>query len=328
MALRQVALDDELPPEGSEEEALAVLRQVPLRMPSYELKRVSTKELLVDYAPPNGDGYARPLSENRLRILRRDWDSMACSPLIISRRADGTLFVVDGNHRRCIAFEKGISSLPAMIFSGLERAREADLYVKLGTTLGQTPWTRFQSKLVAGDRDAIDIVNIATAHGLEANAISYQDGRIQAIARLESIYGRGGPEGLNWTLSVVQGAFQGNRESLGEMQLEGVFSFWQRYGTLVDQAEVTNLLGAAGLSAWHDRAASIWGRLDVGKRSNTYGMAVADLLNDTWRRKGKKPKDLLPAWVPNIAQVFVGRPGTHSSYTLGDSHLAPQHLGE
>jgi hypothetical protein len=324
VAIRQA----ELPEEGSEEEALEVLRQAPLRMPSYDLKRVAVKDLLVDYAAPAGDGYARPLSENRLRILRRDWDPMACSPLVISKRADGSLFVVDGNHRRMVAFDKGILTLPAQIFSGLTREREADLYVKLGTTLGQTPWTRFQSKLIAGDLESKDIVRIANYHGLEVNAISYMDGRIQAIARLEGIYERGGPEGLDWTLGVLANAFDGNRESLGEMQLEGVFSFWQRYAPLVDGDEVSQLLAAGGLNAWHDRAASIWGRVDVGKRSNTYGMAVADLLNETWKRKGKKLKELLPAWPPNIAQLGgPRRPATRSGYSAA-STLAPQHLGE
>jgi len=321
-------MEEELPPEGSEEEALEILRQVPLRMPSYELKRVNVTQLLVDYAPPNGSGYARPLNDNRLKILRRDWDSMACSPLIISRRDTGDLYVIDGNHRRNVAFDKGIVTLPAMIFSGMDRAREADLYTKLGTVLGQTPWTRFQSRLVAGDDAANAIVRIATDNSLEVNAISYQDGRIQAIARLDSIYLRGGPDGLDWTLKVLWGSFSGNRESLGEMQLEGVFSFWQRYAALVDETEVVQLLGAAGLNVWHDRAASIWGRSDVGKRSNTYGMAIADLINDTWRRRGKRVKELLPAWAPNIAQLAGGyRMGVRSGYST-NSDRAPQHLGK
>ena len=323
---------DELPPEGSEEEAQAILRQVPLRMPSYDLKRVNVRDLLVDYAPPYGSGYARQLSEGRLRVLRRDWDSMACSPLIISKRADGSLYVVDGNHRRVIAFEKGILNLPAMIFTGLEQAREADLYTKLGTVLGQTPWTRFQSRLVAGDQAAQDIVRVATSTGLEVSAAGYQDQRIQAVARVEWIYARGGPAGLHWTLHFLQVAFGGHRESLGEMQLEGVFSFYQRYGDRVDEQEVARLLGAAGLNAWHDRAASIWGRVDVGKRSNTYGMAIADMVNETWKKKGTRLKDLLPAWAPNIATAayrdisFSSRMNWSSAPSTRNP--APQKLGE
>jgi Family of unknown function (DUF6551) len=305
VAIRQQALE-ELPPEGSQEEAEALVRQIPLKMPSYELKRIQIATLMVDYAPPYGTGYARPLSEGRLRHLRREWDSMACSPLIISRRHDGSLWVIDGNHRRYVAYEKGITQLPAMVFSDMERSREADLYTKLGTVLGQTPWTRFQSKLVAGDESTMDIVRIVESHDLTLNWIGYQDSRIQAVARVEWIYARGGPQGLDWTLGFLVSAFSGERESLGEMQLEGVFSFYLRYESKVTREEVARIVGAAGINAWHDRAASIWGRIDVGRRSNTYGMAIADMVNDTWRKKGKGLKSLLPAWTPNLGQVFPG----------------------
>ena len=328
MAVNRQARLDELPPEGSEEEAQAILRQVPLRMPSYELKRVLVSQLVVDYAPPYGEGYARPLSEGRLRVLRRDWDSMACSPLVISRRLDGSLYVIDGNHRRVIAFEKGITSLPAMIFSELGREREADLYTKLGTVLGQTPWTRFQSKLVAGDQAARAIIRIADTNGFEVNAMAYLDSRIQAIARLEWIYARGGPEGLDWTLGFLRESYNGLRESLGEMQLEGVFSFYMRYNDKVEQHEVATMMGAAGINAWHDRAASIWGRVDVGKRSNTYGMAIADMLNDTWRKQGKKTRQLLPAWVPNLAQQGPGSFSSRMNWASKPGDVpAPQQLG-
>jgi hypothetical protein len=147
---------------------------------------------------------------------------------------------------------------------------------------------------------------------------------------LEWIYARGGPEGLTWTLGLLADAFSGNRESLGEMQLEGVFGFWQRYADKVDRLEVAALLGAAGINAWHDRAASIWGRADVGKRSNTYGMAIADMLNDVWRKKGRKTKELLPAWAPNLAQVGFNnaRFSSRMNWASKPGHdPAPQALG-
>jgi hypothetical protein len=301
VAIQQVL--DELPPEGSQAEADALVRQIPLKMPSYELKRVHCAVLSVDYAPPYGTGYARPLSEGRLRHLRREWDSTACSPLVISKRRDNSLWVIDGNHRRYVAYEKGITQLPAMVLSDLERAREADLYTKLGTVLGQTPWTRFQSKLVAGDEGALNIVKIVEGCGLNLDATGYADGRIQAVARIEWVYARGGPVGLDWTLGFLMEAFDGQRESLGEMQLEGIFGFYLRYAEKVDRHEVARIAGASGITAWHDRSASIWGRIDVGRRSNTYGMAIADMVNDTWRKRGKALKALLPAWTPNLSQA-------------------------
>ena len=102
--------------------------------------------------------------------------------------------IIDGNHRRVVAYEKGITQLPAMVHSNLERPTEADLYTKLGTVLGQTPWTRFQAKMAAGNPYAHYIVKIAARYDLDVNAQGHMDGRIQAVARLEWIHGRGGPE--------------------------------------------------------------------------------------------------------------------------------------
>jgi hypothetical protein len=64
------------------------------------------------------------------------------------------------------------------------------------------------------------------------------------------------------------------------------------------------MIGASGINAWYDRASSIWSRVDVGSRSNSFGLAIVEVVNDQWRKKGKKVKDLLPAWspLPNPAQ--------------------------
>lgn len=323
---------DDLPPEGDEEEARELVAKHPVRLPVYRLERVAISQLQVDYAPPYGNGYARPLSEHRLKQLRRDWDPLAVSPMTISRRADGSLWIIDGNHRRLVAYEKGIAQLPAMVHANLSRELEADLYTKLGTVLGQTPWTRFQAKLVAGNDTARDIIKIAQRYDLEVNAMGHLDGRIQAVARLEWIYARGGPEGLNWVLAFLSSAFDGQRDSLGELQLEGTFGFYLRYANSVQREEVARILGAGGVNAWHDRAESIFGRVDVGNRSNTYGVAIADVVNDTWRKKGKKVKDLLPAWVANLSvynlQPFKDVPfNSHvAMHQRPDHEPAPQQL--
>jgi hypothetical protein len=271
-----------------------------VRAPSYRLERVHVAVLSVDYAAPYGDGYARPLSDGRLRQLRREWDPLAVSPLTLSRRSDGSLWVIDGNHRRVVAYEKAMHQVPAMVHTGLTRAQEADLYTKLGTVLGQTPWTRFQAKLVARDEDALEIVKIADSYGLEMRGDLFKDGCIRAIARVEWIFARGGPDGLHWVFDFLTRAFNGEAESLGELQLEGVFGFYQRYSGKVERDQVARMLGAGGLNAWHDRAASIWQRVDVGMRANTYGHAIVDLVNDTWRKQGKAVKVLLPPWTKNL----------------------------
>lgn len=292
-----VSLREELPPEGDADEARQVLDQVPLRLPTYKLERVHVAVLNVDYSPPHGSGYARPLSQYRLQQLRQEWEPLAVSPLVISRRHDNSLWVIDGNHRRYISYEKGQLQLPAMVHSGLERAEEARLYTLLGTVLGQTPYTRFQAKLVSGDEAAIEINRIAQRFGFEINGTyGKAEGRIQAVARVEWIYARGGPDALMWVFGLLNDAFGGDRDSLSTEQLEGVYGFWARYSELVKRDEVAQVLGASGLYAWINRANSIYDRVDVGARGNTYGLAIAEMVNDVWRRKGAKVKGLLPAW--------------------------------
>jgi hypothetical protein len=324
------SVEAELPPEGSAEEARELLERHPVRAPTYRLERVHVAVLSVDYAAPYGDGYARPLSEGRLRQLRREWDPLAVSPLTLSRRSDSSLWVIDGNHRRVVGYEKGMHQLPAMVHSGLTRAQEADLYTKLGTVLGQTPWTRFQAKLVAQDESALEIVKIAQDFGLEIRGDIFKDGVIRAVARVEWIYARGGPDGLGWVFAFLVHAFDGVADSLGELQLEGCFGFYQRYAQKVDRDQVARMLGAGGLNAWHDRAASIWQRVDVGMRSNTYGHAIADLVNDTWRKQGKPIKALLPAWTKNLgfwAPYSEGRFSSRMNWSSKPDHEpAPQQL--
>ena len=332
-----VSVMDALPPEGDEAEARELVSRHPTRLPTYKLDRVHVATLNVDYSPPHGSGYARPLSPHRLKQLREEWDPLAVSALTISKRPDNTLWIIDGNHRRFVAYEKGMTTLPAVIHSNLTRAQEADLYTKLGTILGQTPWTRFQAKLVSGDEAANDIVLLCSRYNIELGGTSKRDGCINAVARVEWIYARGGPNGLNWVLGFLTDAFNGDRDSLGELNLEGVFNFYLRYADRVVRSEVARIVGASGLYAWHNRAAGIYDHVDLGARGNTYGLAIAEMVNEVWKKKGTKVTNLLPAWearltgtAPTRFNEVTFRARGYQQYwtsTGGKGTLAPQHLG-
>jgi hypothetical protein len=326
------SLRDELPPEGDEAEAREVVSRHPIRLPTYKLERVHVATLNVAYAPPHGQGYARPLSPYRVRQLRRDWDPLAVGPLVVSRRADNSLWLIDGNHRRYVGYEKGMLQMPAMVHSGLEPWQEADLYTKLGTVLGQTPWTRFLAKLAAGDDAAREIVKIASRYGFTVNGErGLSDHTIQAVARVEWIHARSGPEGLNWVLAFLDHAFAGERDAIGELQLEGTFQFYARYADKANRDEIATIVGGSGVNAWYDRAASIQQRIDVGNRANTFGLALAEIVNDAWRRKGKRIKELLPTW-EHIGQFGsryrdVSFSDRAVQWRTSQSDLVPQQLG-
>lgn len=271
------------------EEVRRFAERHPVEMPKYRLERVYVAALNVDYAPPHGNGYARPLSQGRLARLRKEWDPMACGPLIISRRNQGDLYVVDGNHRRVIAYEMGLTQLPAMVFTGIDRPREADLYTKLGTVFAQTPATRFQSKIAAGDQDAHTIVKILSRFGLTIASGSYHTGEIKAVARIEHIYRRGGDDALTWVLGLLTEAYPDDPNALTEMILEGAYGYWYRYAKQTNRGDLAKVLAGAGLSALHDRADATFAKVDLGLRSNTYGHAMLEMYQAATKKK-------LPKW--------------------------------
>lgn len=319
----------ELPPEGDQAEADQLVAKHPIQLPKYRLERVAVSSLVVDYAPPHGNGYARPLSIGRLNWLRRNWDPLACAPLVISRRGDGQMYVVDGNHRRYVAYEKGMLQLPAMVHQGLDRSREAGLYTKLGTVLGQTPLTRFRSKLVAGDPAASAIQKCVLRCDLELDLTGgkHADGVIQAIARVEWIYARGGEAALTWCLEFLVDAFEGERSSLSEQILEGTFGFWLRYASDVNLDHLVRVIKGAGIQALDDRSASLFRRY-LTSPGNSVGRALLEMYNASKLPQGSRK---LGGWVenvvgPNVVTVrFKERGGGHA--ILSGRDPAPQQLG-
>jgi hypothetical protein len=324
-------LREALPDEGDEEEARTLVSRHPVRLPTYKLERIHVATLNVDYAQPHGSGYARPLSPHRLKQLREEWDPLAVSALTLSRRNDNTLWIIDGNHRRYVAYEKGLYQLPALVHSNLSRAQEADLYTKLGTVLGQTPATRFQAKVVSGDQAAADLVRIADHYGFTiVGTGNYVEGNIAAVARAEYIYARGGPDGWDWVLGLLSEAFEGRNQSLASQTMEGAFGFYIRYADRISRGEVARVLKASGMWAWHNRAAGVYDHIDVGNHANTYGYAIQEMVNQT-----RPKKNWLPAW-EKISQfgsryrevAFKDR-GYQQYWTSigGKGNFAPQHLG-
>lgn len=85
------------------------------------------------------------------------WDWTLCQPLVVSRRNDGELFILDGQHRHEGAVKRGdVHHLPCVILAGVGHAGEAEAFVALNTKrqrLSQADL--FNAMLAAGDEIAI-----------------------------------------------------------------------------------------------------------------------------------------------------------------------------
>lgn len=126
------------------------------------LEWISADKLAVDEA------YQRATDSSKSRRLiysmKEEWDWRLCQPLVISRRADGSLFVIDGQHRLSAALlREDIPHLPCVVMQGQSGEDEARNFVSINTKRQRLSQPDiFNAMLAAGD-----VVAIATAKLLE-----------------------------------------------------------------------------------------------------------------------------------------------------------------
>lgn len=118
------------------------------------LEQVSIDRLKVDEAYQRAtDG---PLSRRIIAGMVREWKWPLCQPLVVSRRADGALYVLDGQHRLAGARARGdLPYLPCVILASLDTTAEARAFVDLNTQRQRLSQADvFNGMLAAGDAEA------------------------------------------------------------------------------------------------------------------------------------------------------------------------------
>ena len=89
---------------------------------SMRIAEVPVIEMAVDHS------YQRVTGKNVLKLTQK-WDLSKCDALKVSYR-DDKFYVIDGQHRLVVALQKGIISLPCVIYTGLSQEDEAKLFVE------------------------------------------------------------------------------------------------------------------------------------------------------------------------------------------------------
>lgn len=179
--------------------------------PSLEFRRIA--ELEIDPA------YQRNIdagpSQTLIRRIATFWDWTLCQPLSVAKRADGTLMVVDGQHRLEGARLRGdIIDLPCVISAYASMGEEAAAFVALNQQ--RRPLNRmqvFKAALAAGDKEALDIKDALDDAGLwigSSSDLSIQKpGAIVCLRGLENCLHVHGKAVLAAALDVMAQSFKG-----------------------------------------------------------------------------------------------------------------------
>jgi hypothetical protein len=160
--------------------------------------------------------YQRELSRESgalIRAIAKDWDWSLCQPLIVARRPDDTLWVVDGQHRRAAAEMRGdIVDLPCIIIHYGTIEAEAQAFVALNTARRPlSTYAIWKAAIAANDAQAILLRDVLARHSLRLSGNNNKDrcppGEISCVTKLQRLLATHGEPHLDRVIGVLVGAF-------------------------------------------------------------------------------------------------------------------------
>ncbi len=214
----------------------------------YEFAEVTIVDLNVD------PSYQRP-ETSLVNIIGEAFDPAAFGIVWVGRRADGKLFVVDGQQRTAGAKLAGMTTVPVLIFESRGKQHEAEIYRKLNQHRRQVSrMDIFRSALVEKIGFAVNINAAVKAAGFRvATGKSEQTAKIRwpkikAIAVLEKAYRRlggkeNGKENLQAALEIIPVCWPEQDEAMRKEFVEGVTEFYWGFGQTLDLDRAGRLLG-------------------------------------------------------------------------------------
>lgn len=143
----------------------------------------------------------RPRDENKLNKMIGEFDSDALGQITVSERADGTMIILDGQHRWLMVQIVGyVGGLNAKVFKKLTLEEEARLFRLLNNTTKAARLALFHVALTEGNPMALQINGVLRKYGLTMTPASFG-----AVASAERIARRKeGIAALDWSIDTIQ----------------------------------------------------------------------------------------------------------------------------
>lgn len=252
--------------------------------------------------------YQRPLDMKRVRKIARDFDADAFGVLLVSKRADGGLWLIDGQHRQAVLHEIGWGDQTAacLIFSGLTLENEARIFILSNSGSQPNALAKFKAALIEGEGGAVEIDNIVRRVGLQIGAGGNQR-TLQAVAALRKAYDKGGSFMLERTLRCILAAWGSDSQNFQADIIQGLTLFQKRYNrdhpidmdklaTQLQRTTVNDLL-SKGRARKVSGSGSLWAT-EIPEQLVTY-------YNKSFRGQNAEARKL-PRWEPrtNVREIW------------------------
>lgn len=243
--------------------------------------------------------YQRPVNDQFVRKIMKNWKPHLFGVLTVSRRAEKDFglgapiqyAVFDGQHRMKAARQlERFENVPCVVYDGLTREEEAVLFAELQEERRSLrPYDKFRARLFAGEPNAVGIQVVINDSKFELIAGgAYRATHITAVRAVEDAYVRGV---LAQVLSVAQRAWVDNAEPSKEPvltndMLRGLTYYIYEYD--VDGLDKERLIKALRRHKPHEllkRAGALREGKGFGGKSPQY---LAEVIDDEYMKGQRK----------------------------------------
>jgi Family of unknown function (DUF6551) len=242
----------------------------------------------------------RGLKPARVDYLVANFDLDQLGYPVVNRRADGSLYVIDGQHRIEALRQLGLGDqlIECVTFTGLTEEEEAKRFLRRNDVLPVGAFPKFMIGVTAGEPEPVQIKYIVERAGLQVS-LDNQPGSIHAVGALRRAFRRS-PESLDRGLRLIMNAY--GDAGLLASTIDGFSLFLDRFNDMVDDTALAERLGSARGSV-----GGLLGRADALRRSTHAALnscmaaAVVEIWN-TGPPASRNGQPKLPNWWKAIAE--------------------------
>lgn len=222
------------------------------------LERLSVDE---SYQRTTDNAASRRLIAN----IAAKFDWRLCAPLVVARRADESLVIIDGQHRWMAAsMRNDIPQLPCCIFRYASREEEARMFIVANRA--RKPMNRLDdyfAALAACDEDALEIRQVVTNAGLKVArntaATAWGPGEVAFTSSIAKAIRRFGPELASAALANMAEAFPDQKLNHGGAIFGGLIGVMTKPPASFDPDRLLDALRTKTADEWGLYAAGLNG---------------------------------------------------------------------
>lgn len=226
----------------------------------------------------NVDGtYQRELDPGLVNRIAQHWDMAAAGPIVVSRRHDGSMWIVNGQHRAAGAKQAGETEILAQVVHGLDRAGEALLRLKGNTRRGDTAMERFRAQVASENPESLAIVELCERFETRINYRPNEHKGINSVSAVEDLFRRDDGVLLTRVLEVIQDAWgEVGGKNVSVHSLKGIAWFLERHSAEANRERLVDRMRSAGRDEIERKARSHKAAQGGAMWVNTYRALVEE----------------------------------------------------